>query len=54
MHMRMYTRGHQTMVTEMNKTVIFWGRFIYNMVTLHSNPIHRYNVFQLTSFFEPG
>ena len=30
--MRMHTRGHQTMVTEISKTINFWGRFVYNMV----------------------
>ena len=30
--MCMHTRGHQIMVTETNKTINFWGRFVYNMV----------------------
>ena len=50
--MRMCTHGHQTMVTETSKTINFWGCFIYNMVIriLDSTPIHRYNIFLLTSF----
>ena len=31
--MRMCIRGQQTMVTETSKTINFWGRFVYNMVT---------------------
>ena len=30
--MHMPTRGHQIMVTETNKTINFWGQFVYNMV----------------------
>ena len=52
MHMR--TRGHQTMVIETNKTINFWGRFVYSMVILDNNPIHRYNIFLLASFLEVG
>ena len=30
--MCMSTCGHQMMVTETNKTINFWGCFVYNMV----------------------
>ena len=30
--MCMRTRGYQTMVTEIGKTINYWGRFVYNMV----------------------
>ena len=52
--MCMCTRGHQTMITKTSKVVNFWGRFFYNMVILDNNPIHQYNIFLLTSFFELG
>ena len=28
--MRMRTRRHQTMVTEISKMINFWGRFVYS------------------------
>ena len=52
--MCMWTRGHQTMVTETSKMINFWDRFVYNMIILDSNPIHWYNIFLLASFLEAG
>ena len=53
--MHMHTHVHQMMVTEINKTINFWGHFILlHGYILDSNPIHRYNVFLLKSFIEAG
>ena len=48
--MHMLTHGCQMMVTETSKTKNFWTRVFKTHFILVSNPLHQYNIFELTSF----
>ena len=55
MCMHMHTHGHQTMVKEASKTTTFepisFITHFHIVIVSYSNPIHRYNIFLLASFF---